>query len=373
MLPEKDLKITLELLKKSKYPLIISKQDPTGDSIGSMLALYLALKKLGKNPMVACHGNVNIIYRFLPNFYRIVSQIESSKEFIISVNVKNIKTRGLSYTLENDKLHIFIDQEKPILKEDDVEFSGVDTTKFDLIIALNCPDLDDIGEPFEKNSKLFYELPIINIDHRIENSNFGKINLVSASASSTSEILYEIFESLDVNLVDKDVATCLLTGIIADTNSFQSHSTTPSTLATAAKLIRKGADRKKIVQYLFKTKELEQIKLWGKVLLHINYDENKKIAYSAISQKEFESTGAYPNQLNGIADEILQSLPEIEAAVILIQEKEDLIHGAVYSFGKFDAKKYSETFGGKGNQKQAIFKVRNYSLDKLEKEILDLK
>ena len=74
------------------------------------------------------------------------------------------------------------------------------------------------------------------------------------TAASTAEILVGIIEALGQNLLDDDVATCLLTGMIADTGSFQHPNTTPKALTVAAQMVGFGARQQEIIKHLFKTK-----------------------------------------------------------------------------------------------------------------------
>ena len=93
-----------------------------------------------------------------------------------------------------------------------------------------------------------------------------------------------------INLIDEDIATLLLTGIITDTGSFQNANTTPKSFAVAAQLISYGARQQEIIQHIYKTKQLSQLKLWGRILSKIQTDDSHKIVWSVVTQQDFRDT-----------------------------------------------------------------------------------
>jgi len=152
--------------------------------------------------------------------------------------------------------------------------------------------LEDLGDLFEKNTSLFYETPKINISHKAGNEYFGAINLVDIAASSIAEILSSLFEKYEQQLVDEDIATCLLAGIITKTNSFQHVQTTPSAFLKASDLISLGGRHSEIVRHLYKTKPLAVLKLWGSALAHLRQDESLSAVYAVISHEDLQRLDA---------------------------------------------------------------------------------
>lgn len=361
----------ISLIEKSKSPLVITKQDPTGDSVGSMLAMYLALEKMGKKPAVVSHGNLGIIYRFLPKFHKIASGLPSSKEFVISVDMGSTSAKNLNYTLEGGKLRIFIDQDGAKLQKENVKVASGSELEHDLVIAVNCPNLDNIGKPFSENPEFFYKTTVVNLDHRAGNEQFGQVNVVDIDASSTAEVIYRLLSEINSELVDQDIATCLLTGIMADTKSFQLPGMNPNALTLASELIRKGANHGKIVQHMYKTRDLSQIRLWGKILMELKGDDSMKLTWSAVEYDDFKSTGAMPSHAEGVIDDILHAIPDTEMIMLLVEHEPGKFRGILHSNGNTDAKSQAIKLGGDGNRQRAYFDMEAGSVQEASSGALE--
>jgi phosphoesterase RecJ-like protein len=216
-----------------------------------------------------------------------------------------------------------------------------------------------LGEPCDHDSDVFYETPIINIDHHAGNDHFGKINLVDLTATSTCEILVSIFEALskDTSLLTPEVATALLTGIITDTNSFQNQNTTPKSLTVAAQLVAANADQQEIIKRIYKTRTLSTLRLWGKVLSNIRDEMNYRFVWSQIQKADFVVTQSTPVDAEGVIDELLKSATGVDF-VLLLTEKDDGIHGSLRSVAKgTDVSAIAKLFGGGGHAMAAGFQV----------------
>ncbi len=357
-------------IEQSKHVLIITKRDPSGDSLGSMLALYLALQKLEKQVTVVAHGTPNILYQFLPSFHKVTAKLENSKDFVISLDIANADVGEFSYRMEDNKLKIFIQPKKGSFKPEDVSSESM-RPKYDLVIALNCPDFDYMGKLYEENTDFFYETPVINIDHRASNENYGNINLVNVTATSTAEILYDLIKEIDSGLIDEDIATCLLTGIISDTNSFQNQRTTPKSLQISAELIDKGGDQQKIVQNIYRTKELSTLKLWGRLLARIKYDENIKLVWTLADLMDFQKSQASPSDLEGVSEELISTSPDAEIILILARIAPQKIKGIIHTTNNESATKLASLFNGSGNEHCASFEIERSELIEAEKEVIE--
>ncbi len=358
----------LDLIEKSNKILVITHTNPDGDALGSLLALYLALAKLGKKVTAVCSDPAPASFGFLPQLEAIQAEFSGSQDFIIVLDVSETKPEKLSYNLQDKKLNIIITPKRGQFKKEDVSFSYGDY-RYDLIIVLDCQDLERIGVLYEQNIQMFYETPIANIDHHAGNEYFGQVNLVELTATSTCEILYSIIEELGENLIDEDVATALLCGIITDTGSFQNSNTTPKSLTLAAQLVALGGRQQEIIQYVYKTKSVSTLKLWGKALQDIKYDLESKFAWTKVSLKDLEETGARPEETSGLIDELLSSVPEAQLVLLLSEKKKGQIFGSLRSKKEVDASLAASLFGGGGHPEAAGFTVEG-NLEEKEKEIV---
>lgn len=320
--PQEQIK---KIIEKSKEILLIAAGKTNLDSVASLLAFHLFLKKLNKKsePIAEIDSTKNL--DFLPSLQEINPDLEGAKDFIISLDISRTKVDQFKYNIEKNQLNIYITPRGGYFEPHDVE-TKKGKSKYDLIIILNTPALENLGKLYEENAEIFYESPLVNIDYHSANENFGEINLVNLTSSSTAEILFSLFQNWDEKIIDQDIATCILTGIIAETHSFQTYNTTPNTFNIAAKLVNLDAQRETIIQNLYKKRPLSSLKLWGRTLARLKSAANQKIIWSLLSQIDFEKSESTIEQTNQILEELKNNTTTPEIIFLLAQEKPNLIH-----------------------------------------------
>src|SRR3972149_1267345 len=361
---------TTELIKKSQKILLLS-SNPDGDSLGAAISLFLMLKKLGKDPVMVCSGKIPNRYDFMPQITNIKMDFSEIRNFIFTLDVTKTPVAKLGYKIEKDSLNIIITPDQGAFSAEDVKISQ-EQAQLDLIIILDTPDLGLLGDLYENNAEIFYKTPVINIDHHATNDYFGKINLVDLTATSTCEILVSIVEALSAEqtLMDEQIATSLLTGIISDTGSFQNSNTTPKSLTVAAQLIAQGGQQQEIVKKLYKTKPLSTLKLWGRILAQIREDKENKFIWSLVTIRDLEQTSASEEEITGAIDELLTSTPDAEV-VLLLSEREDGIYGSIRTTKGVDASEIAKKFGGGGHVGAAAFQLKNANLALVERDAVE--
>lgn len=363
-----------ELIKKSKHILLITKQDFNEDSIGSLLAMGLVLEKMGGHEVdMVCAGMIASSLKFLPTYDKVEDSVDGSKNFVITLDTSESKVAQFSYDFDEDgnKLNIYITPEHGNYNTKHVvtKPSGF---KYNLIVCIDCSDLEKLGKIYEENTELFYETPIINIDSSSTNEQFGEVNLVDVTASSTAEVLYSLVESFGEKYIDENIANCLLTGIVAGTRSFQTAATTPKSFTVAAQLIAMGADQQKIVKNIFKNKSLSTLKLWGRALARVQFDEEKKIAWTLINCQDFQKTDSKnENDIFGVEEEIIMSV-DLAETVIIFYEFEPGKVKAIFKVTKdVEREKIRDIFMGKKRNGLISIDFDNINLVDVEKVVLD--
>ena len=294
-----------QCLAEAKHVLVLMPQNPSGDAIGSAWAMAHALAKRGSLATVAFTDELKEAERFsfLPAPERVVDNIYGSQDFVLSFNtehnpITNVRTERLA-----NELQIFITPERGSIDPRDFSFIPA-KFKFDLLIVLDSPDKESIGKIFEESPDIFYEIPIVNIDHHADNEKFGQINFVNITASSTAEATAEVLERLDPNAMDARVAECLLAGLMSATESFQRKNTTPKSLQLAARLMERGADQQRISRYLYKTQPLNLLKLWGRVMLRVAWEEDVKAVWSVATLEDFVQSRTTPDDIPFVLEKI---------------------------------------------------------------------
>ena len=307
---------------------------------------------------------------------KIKSQLSDLQKFVITLDVEKTGLNELSYDLKDEKLRIFITPKKGFLTRDHVRTAQSDF-KYDLIITLNSQDLESLGGVYDNNTELFYKTPILNIDHESSNEHYGHINLVDITATSTTEVLYEMFKNLGEEYIDEAIATALLTGMISSTHSFKMPNTKPHTLTTAGKLIGLGADRDRIVHHLYRTRSISTLKLWGDALSNLQSDSETKLAWTTITRENFVRSGADESDLHDIVDEIISTSPEAELILIMHEhntvENPPNVHVILHAnHTTHDAKKILNSYAPTlGDKKQASCLVSDRGLKKVESEVIE--
>ena len=286
-----------EKIIESESIVILTHENPDGDAMGSSLALMHALKKFGKNVDVVVPV-ANKMFSILPGFDEIKSETT--------------------------------------------------VTNYDLCIALDSSDIERLHickELFNKAKST------IVIDHHITNQNFGDVNYVNAVASSTCQNLVVIIGYLEIG-IDKDIATCLYSGILTDTGAFR-YNVQPETFEIAAMLLETGIDIAKIYKNFFDITTLVRTKLIGRALERIEILEEDKIAYTYITKEDEDELGTE----DGDHEEIVnfgRNIENVEVS-IFIRDIEDKRKVSLRSNEYVDVSLIAVKYGGGGHMKASGF------------------
>lgn len=288
-------------LDKHKQIMITSHIIPDGDSIGSMIAMGLALEALGKEITLVNNDRVPEQYQFLKGSeaIQLPSTLKASPSLCIAVDLTGLDRVG-------DTLQNFIHREKPV---------------------------------------------IINIDHHVSNQYFGQINFVDADAAAAGQIVYELIAALNIPLT-VDIASALYVAIATDTGSFQYESTRPRTMEITARLLEAGINPGKINQLLYDNQPLVKLRLLEKVLPTLTVSEDGKVAYMWVDLKTMHKLGADNEHCDGLVN-YPRSLRGVEVALFFRQIAKNKIKVAFRSKGKADVNDIAGKFGGGGHAKAA--------------------
>ena len=173
--------------------------------------------------------------------------------------------------------------------------------------------------------------------------------MVDLTASSIAEVLSLVFEKYERQLIDQDIATCLLAGIITKTNSFQHSQTTPKTFLKASELVMLGGRQQEIIKNVFKTKRFPMLKLWGRALARIKHDETLSVVYSELSHDDLEKSGADTQDLPFVLYELANIAPAAKFVALITEAVLGNIHFLIAAQSKQLAENIAQTFLAKGN------------------------
>ncbi|KKS64900.1 MAG: hypothetical protein UV34_C0029G0003 [Parcubacteria group bacterium GW2011_GWB1_42_6] len=317
------LQQSIDLIQKNENILIVLPQGINGDSVGSALAMHSALKKMGKKSEIVCQEKTPERLLFLPGANEIKEDIFPLRDFIISIDTSKGKILKLRYENENNNLRIFLSSRDKI-EEKSIKLEP-GPYRYGLIIAIDSPDLESLGRIFETNAELFFSHSVLNIDCKSGNEYFGEVNLVEPTAAACSQIVFDLIQAIDPNLIDESAATCLLAGLIAKTRSFQNSKTSPQVFNLASILITKGADQEKINKNLYKTRPLNRIRLWGRLLSKMEFEPEKKTIWLKANQEDFSQTQTSQQDLPFILEEMSEFFPQAHSSFILWMDENGFI------------------------------------------------
>jgi len=369
MLNAKEQQI-LELIKHGNSVLLCLPENPSTDAIASALALLSVVEKLGKRGKAVCSNfQLPANHSFLPKSEEIFDELSALQKFVITVDLTKTRVEELSYAIDGDKLNIYLSPKDGFFQPSDVTSTTGDFA-FDLVITVDSHDLESLGRIYEMNTDFFYRTPIINIDHSAANEHFGQVNMVNVTATSTSELVFELVKDWGENILDEYIATNLLTGMISKTKSFQSGSVTPRSLAIASHLISQGARREDIVKNLYQSKNIATLKLWGRALSQLEADPENKIVWSLLGPNDFVQAGASEADLPDVIDELIINTPEARNVFILSQRSDASIQAFISGAPYINIRELFSEYMPEGSEHFVSFTVEGHTLDELKMKIL---
>ena len=315
----------IQHIKDAQRILVASHAEPDGDSIGSLVALGLALAKLDKKITMYNSSSIPAVYRFLEGADRIVKQIK-------------------------------------------------DTDTYDLAIILDCGDIVRIGEP---NAELAGIPVLINIDHHVSNTGFGHFQLIDTTACATAEILYRLINALEIPL-DKAIATAIYIAILTDTGSFRFSNTNGAAFAISKAMIDAGVEPHNVAQRVFGTYSLGRIKLLNMALNSIEISDNGKLSMMTVTRTMMNTTGTHPEDLDGLIN-YARRIEDVKVAALIHEIKNgggkfsnmNRYHVSLRSDSTVDVAEIAGKFGGGGHSSAAGFQIES-TLVALKTKIIEL-
>lgn len=344
-------------IEKSKDILIVSAN--TKDALSSSLALFLFLQKLNyKVSLVSPEKQKQL--SFLPEYSKIEISLTNLRRFIVSLDISNTKIKKISYSIDKNKLNFILSPSKGWFRTEDIS-TRTGEFKYQLIITIGVNNLESLEKIYDNQIEFFYKTPIINIDNSPSNEDFGQINFIDLNAVSNSEIIFYLLKNYKKEILNEDIATCLLSGIINKTRNFKTNNLTPQTLLTTSKLISLGGRREEIINNLYRSKSMSTLKLWGKILNNLRSENDNQLIWSKISKKNFNLIEGTEEGLIEIIDELIINIPETKL-IAIFKEEETSTKVLLYSPKNINLLKFVKDLNPKGNNKIAWLEInRNLS------------
>jgi bifunctional oligoribonuclease and PAP phosphatase NrnA len=263
---ETDLWTIAEAIRAHDRFLVTTHENPDGDALGSLLAAKLMFEQLGKDVVMYLAGRTP-----LPREYQFMELDQLLREPPADVHKR-------------------------------------------VLFAVDCANERRLGP----DPSLYERAPfIIDIDHHHDNTRFGQLNYIDASASSTGEIMRDLLRELDMKLTP-EIAEALYIAIVTDTGRFQYANTTAKALRLAAELVEAGADVHRVFQGVYENVAFAKLKLIAKALEHARVYDGGRVIVSHLERNDFESAGAEEPYSEGIID-YLRAVEGAQVAALIRQ------------------------------------------------------
>jgi len=238
-----------EALKGASNILVTVSTDPSVDGLSAALGLTLLLDKLDKRATAIFSGAIPPAINFLEPAKTFESTADSLRDFIIALNKE--KADHLRYKVDGDVVKIFITPYKTTLTEGDLEFSQGDYN-VELVVALGVTSQDNLDKALDAHGKILHDAKVVTITAGETASNLGGVDWNDKESSSLSEMVVTLSGLIGDGgkLLDEQIATALLTGIVSATDRFSNDHTSSRVMTMAAQLMAAGANQQLIAAKL---------------------------------------------------------------------------------------------------------------------------
>jgi bifunctional oligoribonuclease and PAP phosphatase NrnA len=303
LLTERDQ--VVEELRRADKLLLTTHENPDGDALGSLLGMHLILEQLGKDSLM----------------------FMSADEFPLPYEYRRMELGAVATAPPAD------------LAER-------------VVVFLDCGNIDRMPVDFLRGS----DVHIVNVDHHHDNTRFGTINLVEATASCTAEIVYGLAKELRVEITPA-IADALYIGLVTDTGKFMFENTTPGAHGMAAELIEYGVQPQRIHHMLYEGLPLSRLALLGRALGAVRRFDGGTLTLTHLERDDFADSHADESDAEGIVDHMRQVEGTIVAA--LVRELVDRPGARKVSLratdGQVDVSAIARGLGGGGHRQAAGF------------------
>jgi phosphoesterase RecJ-like protein len=305
-----------DLIGRYRTFLITAHERLDGDALGSELALYHMLRRMGKEATIYNQDGTPENYRFLDGSDRITNEL-------------------------------------PVLEA------------FDAAFILDCSELERVGREAEKIASIPH---LMNIDHHFSNGGFCETRLIDPQASSTGELICRLFAHMGFTAT-REIATCLYTAILTDTGGFRYATTHKETQLAAAGLVANGADPQWISENVYDMNPPAKLRLLTAVLPTLTIDEGGRVGSLIVTQQALEAAGALPDHTENFVD-FPRSIRGVEISILYAELPDGRFKLSLRSKGNVNVEKVAHVFGGGGHISAAGCRMEG-KIDDIHRRVIE--
>ena len=304
-----------EIIETNETFIITSHVNPDADAIGSEIAMYLLLKKLGKKSYIINHSPTPYNLEFL-------DKENSVQEYEPAKHDKLIAEADAAFFLDINQLYRVVSMKEALGKFDKIK---------------------------------------ICIDHHQDPDEFADHYFTDVMATSTGEIIYEFIKATKIVELDIDIANSIYAAIMTDTGSFRYERTSSKTHLIIADLLDCGVNPNYIYDEINDQSKMSKLKLLGEALSTITLNGSKEICHMIITQKALERSGALESEVDGFVS-FCMSIENVKIGILFFELK-DGIKISFRSKGTIPVNKLANEFSGGGHTNAAGTRLFDVQLD----------
>lgn len=298
-------------IKEASNVLLVTHDTPDGDALASVCLMIELLESLNKKYFAYCYDLPPFQFDFLPHVEKITN--DKSK-----FNFKN----------------------------------------FDLIIIFDCGGIKRTKLPDEIKNRNKNQVAI-EFDHHLKIDDYADLGVKDSSASATTEVLYHFIKANKIK-INKNIANCILTGILTDTANFVYPSTSNKTVEIASEMLTRGARMPQIMESTLRNKGLAAMKIWGKAMSRLIINPKYDFAFSILTFEDMTDDQVTEEELEGIAG-FLGNLSKVKGVLFLREQEGNIIKGSFRtSDPQINVAHLAEKLGGGGHVKASGFKIQGH-------------
>ena len=238
----------LDRLKQATNILVTVSANPSVDQLSAAIGLTLLLNHLGKHATAVFSGEVPNTIEFLQPEKTLEKNTDSLRDFIIALDKS--KADKLRYKVEDQMVKIFITPYRTSISDKDLEFSQGDFN-VEVVMALGVNEQTELDQAITAHGRILHDATVVSLGTQ-QGGSLGSINWNDAAASSLCEMVVSLGLTLKADVLDAQMATALLTGIVAETERFSNEKTSSETMQISAKLMTAGANQQLVASQLQK-------------------------------------------------------------------------------------------------------------------------
>ena len=234
--------------------------------------------------------------------------------------------------------------------------------KYKTVFVFDCGNSSRLGslEELVLNSE-----KVVVVDHHIDPT-FGDLQMIDPKAASTTQVLYRIFKDEDFE-ISKEIADCLMTGLITDTGRFQYSNTDAEVFTIAADLMSLGANLSLISEKIYGSIELNALKLQSAVIDRLELDQDLRFIYSIVYQDDYKKFNTTSSETDSLID-VVRLAKESNIALLLKEQNDGSFKGSLRSRTDFNVQQLASFFDGGGHKAASGFST-NLSIDEIIKNV----